>query len=96
MSNPKHTPGPWTFDAGNRDVVRTETGCNPILIAQLYKDSRTEANAHLIAAAPEMLEALKKIHAIDTSELGNEFNWFRFLQVEAAHAIKKAKGGYNE
>ncbi len=50
------------------------------------------AIAHLIAAAPEMLEALEKIRAYDTSELGNEYNWFRQLQVDAAYAIARARG----
>jgi hypothetical protein len=63
----KHTPGPWTlhpskFDAGeidirgayNKDIPATAWGS---------MDAETHmANARLIAAAPEMYEALHKAH----------------------------------
>lgn len=61
----KHTPGPWA-------VQRTDTDFGPIFkiryhsrtddIAELYADS-DDGNAKLIAAAPEMAEALRAIYA---------------------------------
>lgn len=86
----KHTPGPWTFDLENRDVVRTETGCNSILIAQLYKDSRTEANARLIAASPELLELLEKIL---TDKLKQPNGYAATFVQEIRVLVNKAKGG---
>jgi hypothetical protein len=61
----KHTPGPWVIDgsvnAENLDVINSEGRI------AMIDDSRStgwnvptiNANARLIAAAPELLEALK-------------------------------------
>ena len=48
----KHTAGPWTHKEG---MLYAEN--DGATIANLYT---TEANANLIAAAPELLEALEK------------------------------------
>ena len=64
MSETKHTPGPWRYniETGYRkiDVVTAE---NANLIAELpFSGSMApEANARLIAAAPDMLEALEAV-----------------------------------
>jgi hypothetical protein len=56
----KHTPGPWTYE-----VHELSSGFSGIVYdAQGYcvgTDHLTEADARLIAAAPEMLEALRQI-----------------------------------
>jgi hypothetical protein len=63
MSASKHTPGPWRIARYNHEdeEARLEMDCN-------HPDGwrwsgwigvRTEANARLIAAAPDMLDALK-------------------------------------
>jgi hypothetical protein len=58
----KHTPGPWAsvHDAdGDYLIMSPESGR---FIAVTYTDAeQDEANARLIAAAPEMLEALERI-----------------------------------
>jgi len=85
---PKHTPGPWLIgkhgsiisdpgnnNEGNNNVIDFYGGnvvCESIQIA---------ANAYLIAAAPELLEALEKI------ALGEGWQ-----AVIANVVIKKAKG----
>ena len=61
----KHTPGPWTLDG---DEVRGGQGNCFIAVASFasaYAKSgrftkEEQANARLIAAAPELLEACKK------------------------------------
>lgn len=57
----KHTPGPWVFESefGSRAFVNTKDESTYIAIQ--YCDNREEmaANARLIAAAPELLEALQ-------------------------------------
>ena len=62
MDNTKHTPGPWTFNE-KTDCIQSEHPDHRFsLIAKVAtgEDIREEhANARLIAAAPEMYEALK-------------------------------------
>lgn len=55
----KHTPGPWTFEAGGHGncgmiVGKTSVVCD-------FVDDPKEADARLIAAAPELLEALEEL-----------------------------------
>lgn len=54
----KHTPGPWDYapTAGNHDfsIYAAETGRRDIALVRDFN----EANARLIASAPEMREAL--------------------------------------
>lgn len=66
-----HTPGPWKariYPYGDHHQVSNKSG--QMFIADVLKldaDEQTEANAKLIAAAPDLLEALKDIiHANDT------------------------------
>ena len=65
MSN--YTPGPWQYAIdGDRSVI-APIGGTPV-ICQAPKNKRSEnpewiANARLIAAAPEMLEALGRAYA---------------------------------
>ena len=53
--NTQHTPGPWTRDHG---IVRDECGTQIALVAW-----DIEANARLIASAPDLLAALKDLVA---------------------------------
>lgn len=60
MSTQKHTSGPWKFSFESIDsewaIVTTASGS---IIANVNSDQRQKANARLIAAAPELLSALK-------------------------------------
>jgi phage tail protein X len=53
MTDTKWTPGPWE--------VRTENGAIRVYYGKTIAitDQMFEANAHLVAAAPELYEALK-------------------------------------
>ena len=64
----KHTPGPWTANKPTRDNGRAEIHAGCMLVAQAFNwmldaegDEQCWADAHLIAAAPDLLEALKEI-----------------------------------
>jgi hypothetical protein len=59
----KHTPGPWFSHIDLKEPVITAQGAvyEPQVALVSEIDGETEANAYLIAAAPEMLEAL---HAV--------------------------------
>ena len=64
----KHTPGPWTANKPTRDNGRAEIHAGCMLVAQAFNwmldaegDEQCWADARLIAAAPDLLEALKEI-----------------------------------
>lgn len=86
----KHTEGPWYRDGYKNDVVRSaivrDARGFEVALTRHWGVKETEANANLIAAAPEMLAALKMVlqHGrIDDSE-------GRMAQV--ASVITKAEG----
>ena len=64
MSNTKHTPGPWKQyrdSVGNVRIQGNVAGGPVAFIEEMNNTGGTEqdhANARLIAAAPEMLQAL--------------------------------------
>jgi len=61
----QHTPGPWmhkaTASLGPQYAVYPEDSTTGAVICIVYDHGNTEANARLIAAAPELLEALRDI-----------------------------------
>ena len=66
----KHTPGPWTTTGPN---VRADNGALVATAQDHWNDHKTpqeekEANAQLIAAAPELLAALKNLLGYATGE----------------------------
>ncbi len=88
----KHTPAPWKLEG-------TTTICNAdqtVGIAHIStystEPSEAEANARLIAAAPELLEALQKIVAIHM-ESHNPMQARGDMHEAARAAIAKAEGG---
>ncbi len=93
MSEAKHTPGPWGTDMVGWEVW-TERGSDRICIITAENVGRSEqgANARMIAAAPELLEALEGIVSslVDQDDEGLIEH---APQIEAARAaIAKAKG----
>lgn len=68
MKDTKHTPGPWIC-TGGRSVVdnlliseQQDTTFSLAVIPNKYRPKAlNEANAKLIAAAPELLEALQEL-----------------------------------
>ncbi len=65
----KHTPGPWNFDAYGEVFHISNNG----FVASVYGKTENEANARLIAAAPELLEALRLAEQVLLDEYGPEF-----------------------
>lgn len=69
MSNTKHTPGPWAFYPKYEGEHAVAVVKDLLAVAEVVGSQGSEgqisketaiANAKLIAAAPEMLEALKE------------------------------------
>lgn len=90
MTNAKHTRGPWKLEPqinGDISIHSTTCGCLAIIPTQIHQYQK---NAQLIAAAPDLLEALKAcvsqlddacfVDAVEAYEKGKA-------------AIKKAEGG---
>lgn len=98
MSEVKHTPGPWQINGSHIYSADPERE----IIAQAQAPNLI-ANAHLIAAAPEMLEALKQVadllrdHVVEqTARAGRVWSGERSnpMALNAAYAvIAKASGG---
>jgi hypothetical protein len=93
MTDSKHTPGPWAVvdDYGMAFEIESRTsGVARVSTA----DVRAEANARLIAAAPDMLEALQLVEDNFLPFLiQNEYTpeWF----VAVCKALNKAHGRIN-
>lgn len=88
----KHTPGPWTLDDRGYKYIVHKPGDGYITRDICRMDSSTmaafaqEANARLIAAAPDLLNAVLLL-------LGNPDNRISSADVNAARAaITKATG----
>ena len=84
----KHTPGPWTFAKGPH---RIEVHTTPAL-AYAFSLS-DEANARLIAAAPDMLNLLTAASRLDELTGENLSVYARTFAALARSAIAKATGG---
>ena len=87
----EHTPGPW--EAKNPEfgyvVCELTGGWSVVALEADPNKYEPEADARLIAAAPELLEALEMM--LDMSEMG-EFGK-ALPEEKAQRAIAKAKGG---
>ena len=84
----KHTPGPWKWDGHIEQAIITADSGEEVLWGCGCCDSPrllSEADAHLIAAAPELLEALKEIANMGVPVQKTEHRIAR-------SAIAKAKG----
>jgi hypothetical protein len=104
----KHTPGPWHWRLSANATVHIEHGdCLPdeigmlknrvcVMPAEIMHDYNSLANARLIAAAPEMLEALKgatyALETLQASESGMLYTFMDETIRDALAAIAKAEG----
>lgn len=107
----KHTPGPWTIDDSMAKdkyssvlwyIIKDSVGTKLSEVKGIHcgvNNDEAEANANVMAAAPELLEALDGLLSIidDTEGVhgyhsnGNVALWDEFNEVDIAiQAIKKA------
>ena len=91
----QHTPGPWAYN-GATDIYSVDAG---FTICELYREylitGQAQANARLIAAAPELLEALEKLlRAFDRTGIKlASLSGKPTATDNARAAITKTKGG---
>lgn len=95
MSEVKHTSGPWSFDRGSDCyTIKDATGNSIMGDAQYYPWApEKDADWHLIAAAPELLESCRQLSNMLRAaymELGMQASGKRWDAAQAA--IKKALG----
>lgn len=110
--NEQHTPGPWRTDGfhGRMEKITPQEDrgvCVAVMpIWEAEYEAEKNANARLIAAAPEMLEALKALaenarrltacigsldHACDLG-CGRAYDVLRDRTIQAEAIIRKAEG----
>lgn len=97
----QHTPGPWEmcYDKGStRDILsRKHGGICVVRRAGVHNDATYNANARLIASAPELIAALiAMVEAEDAScdDFGAEqIDAIERAMEQARAAIAKTKGG---
>ena len=94
-----HTPGPWHFE--DRDHL----GLNPNIynqnnqdIARVYgtDEGRGLADAHLIAASPDLLAILKELMALDSNSAhacGAGIKHWREATQKARLLVARVEGG---
>lgn len=92
----KHTPGPWNRIKGDRNVYSAAgTVCKtPAILGGGSAATNWEANARLIAAAPDLLEALEELERsvfAGSYEDPSHDRIFRALK-DARAAIVRARG----
>lgn len=105
----QHSPGPWnisrnTVHSGQIAVLHNCRNGDFLEIwsrPQLGNQDTQHANAELIAAAPELLEALNKLLSIYEEQISDEYDGtgdvYEMMQAKADFAratIAKAKGGH--
>jgi len=95
----KHTQGPWQVNKKVKTVVETVEGGQGINLIADCSDpdgnrsrAEDEANAMLIASAPELLEALEDIVKFYSDNIKIMPVAFQTFSDLAEQAIKKAKG----
>ena len=83
-----HTPGPWVADLGETYSIRAKDGrvahCQHVHLTGRRDTKTVAANARLISAAPELLEALKLVE----EHYGEDSDVFCIVR----GAIAKAEG----
>jgi len=103
----KHTEGPWSYEVrpnhagpAPRYVITSETTDRIAVISERGGAASPEANARLIASAPDLLEALELCAdwlstEFETDIEGDNFHSREILDPARA-AIAKAKGEDND
>jgi hypothetical protein len=93
MNHGKHTPGPWAYQEQSDAYTHIVRGPDNLFICQLSQttSSEIEANTRLIAAAPELLQALQLVECVYRKNCVNEGEPSSVLDSMQA-AIAKATG----
>jgi hypothetical protein len=88
----QHTPGPWEIDQAIRHGFTVYSQQAGFIVGYMDEEGRygaveSEANARLIAAAPDLLEALEELLVQREGHYSTQTAWDK-----ARAAIAKARG----
>jgi hypothetical protein len=93
MNMAKHTPAPWPkvsqlLEAGFAIArhANNDRGYHAITL-------EANANAHVATAAPELLDALERLHGVVDSSNEHDLAGLATAMLEAKRVIAKARGG---
>ena len=97
----RHTPGPWRIEGESGDspyIAGAMPSGEPDHVCQIIEtpDGEDHANAALIAAAPELLQALREVESLFFNQGDTRpYTWQERLPIlaRARAAIAKAEGG---
>ena len=78
----QHTPGPWFYDDSLKSKIMINAKRAAVAVVP-YLDEEAKANARLLAAAPELLDALQALVGAVSDPA---------LVAQAQAAIRKAQG----
>jgi hypothetical protein len=101
MSEPKHTPGPWTVRPWFRNkawIVRADGDGVAELAVALVEGVATSPDARLIAAAPDLYDACKEVlDKLDyLTGLWGQEAITRRLQDRVREVVARVDGGTEE
>lgn len=98
----QHTPGPWKIDDRDGAIFCDDNGVAICYLRNKHEDDlhNSQANARLIAAAPDLLDALQNAYMVlyggNSVSIEDALNRVPFetmpLDFKMMTAIKKAKG----
>lgn len=96
----KHTPGPWRASyglvLGPRGKIVAQAVTQPGEAGPEAESRRNDANAHLIAAAPDLLDALREIAkgegGFSLDQLTHAQNTIEAMKGLARAALAKVEG----
>lgn len=86
-----HTPGPWVIGKHDHDVVMVDTASGTAICDVYGESDDRPANARLISAAPDLLEALETLKRV-VSKMRHTLDDDDPALERAREAIAKAKG----
>lgn len=87
----KHTPGPWEIERGYSTIIKSIGPCVPDEYAGSAWLEVSDADARLIAAAPDLLRALSDLIETITAPYASELET-RLAIKDAKIEISKATG----
>lgn len=86
-----HTPGPWSFEEPDWDSLPYLMAGNGDVVATLFSEPKNSSDIPLLAAAPELYEALEKLFDLMVSDKVSQDEGVRRLQM-AADVLAKVRG----